>query len=55
MNEPSVFSTDSKTMPLDAIHIKMDGRKFEHRDIHNAYGGLNARSTFRGLLKRDNN
>jgi hypothetical protein len=40
MNEPSVFSTDSHTMPLDMLHIKADGRKFEHRDLHNAYGAL---------------
>ena len=25
MNEPAVFSTDSHTMPMDAIHVKVDG------------------------------
>jgi mannosyl-oligosaccharide alpha-1,3-glucosidase len=54
MNEPSVFSTDTHTMPLEMLHWKADGRSFEHRDIHNAYGALHQRSSFRGLLKRDN-
>ena len=40
MNEPSVFSTDSHTMPMDMVHWKADGRSFEHRDIHNAYGAF---------------
>ena len=55
MNEPSVFSTLSRTVPLDQLHWKADGRSFEHRDLHNAYGALHQRSTYRGLLKRDNN
>jgi alpha 1,3-glucosidase len=55
MNEPSVFNTPSKTIPLDALHFKKDGRSFEHRDLHNAYGALHHRSTWRGLLARDNN
>lgn len=40
MNEPSIFSTVSRTMPLDALHYKADGRIYEHREIHNAYGAL---------------
>lgn len=55
MNEPSVFSTSSKTVPLEARHYKADGRSFEHRDVHNAYGALQQRSSYRGLLERDNN
>ena len=54
MNEPSVFSTDSKTLPLHTLHFKKDGRSFEHRDLHNAYGALHQRSSWRGLLERDN-
>lgn len=54
MNEPSIFSTVTRTMPLDALHFKADGRSFEHRDLHNAYGALHQRSTYRGLLQRDN-
>ena len=55
MNEPSVFNTDSHTMPLDMLHYKADGRSIEHRDVHNAYGALHQRSSFRGVLKRDDN
>ena len=55
MNEPSVFNTPSKTIPLEALHFKKDGRSFEHRDLHNAYGALHHRSTWRGLLSRDKN
>ena len=40
MNEPAVFSTPTKTMPLSTIHVKADGSMFEYRDIHNAYGAL---------------
>ena len=40
MNEPSVFDVPSKTIPLKAIHMTVDGKKYEHRDVHNAYGGL---------------
>jgi mannosyl-oligosaccharide alpha-1,3-glucosidase len=55
MNEPSVFDTDSKTMPLEQMHCKADGSCYQHRDVHNAYGALHSRSSFRGLLERDNN
>ena len=40
MNEPSVFDTPLKTLPMDALHYKADGRRFEHRDFHNAYGAM---------------
>jgi len=40
MNEPSVFNTVSRTIPLESLHYKADGSAYEHRDIHNAYGGL---------------
>ena len=53
MNEPAVFDVASKTMPLDAIHVKADGTMYEHRDVHNAYGGLMQKSSYKGLLKRD--
>lgn len=55
MNEPSVFSTESHTMPLDMLHYKADGTSYEHRDLHNAYGALQQRSSYRGMLERDNN
>ena len=40
MNEPSVFSTLAKTVPMGSLHYKIDGQAVEHRDIHNAYGAL---------------
>jgi len=55
MNEPAVFSTGTGTVPMDVRHWKADGRSFEHRDLHNAYGALQQRSSWRGLLARDNN
>lgn len=55
MNEPAIFSTDTHTMPLDAVHVKADGTQFTHLEVHNAYGALHQRSSYRGLLKRDNN
>ena len=51
MNEPSVFETPSKTMPLDVVHRLDDGTTLDHRAIHNVYGMENARATYEGLLK----
>jgi alpha-glucosidase len=55
MNEPSVFDTDSKTMPLDVVHrIDEPGfskRTATHAEIHNVYGMENSRATFEGLKK----
>jgi alpha-glucosidase len=55
MNEPSVFNTPNKTMPLDVIH-RIDGDDFTkrtatHAEIHNVYGMENSRATFDGLRK----
>jgi alpha-glucosidase len=50
MNEPSVFFRDDKTMPLDTVH-RVDGRKTDHREIHNVFGMENACGTYEGLLK----
>ena len=38
MNEPSVFSESTRTIPLTAKHVKSNGEMIEHRDFHNAYG-----------------
>ena len=38
MNEPSVFSESTKTVPLTAKHVRETGEMVEHRDFHNAYG-----------------
>ncbi len=54
MNEPSVFGTVSKTMPLDVEdRIEEPGfqkRTTTQREIHNVYGMLNSRATYEGLL-----
>ena len=51
MNEPSIFQTLSKTMPLDNIHRLDDGTTLDHRAIHNVFGMQNVRATDDGLLK----
>jgi alpha-glucosidase len=51
MNEPSVFLTASKTMPLDVRHRLDDGTTLPHLAIHNVYGMENVRATEEGLLK----
>jgi alpha-glucosidase len=55
MNEPSVFNTPNKTMPLDVIHrVASDNfapRTATHAEIHNVYGMENSRATFDGLRK----
>ncbi|HEY4011566.1 MAG TPA: TIM-barrel domain-containing protein [Acidobacteriaceae bacterium] len=55
MNEPSVFNTPNKTMPLDVVHrIASDSfrpRFATHAEIHNVYGMENSRATFDGLRK----
>jgi len=57
MNEPSVFSDDEfKTqvgMPMTNTHVMKDGSVIQHRWVHNAYGALQQRATYQGLLKRD--
>ncbi|MEG8055585.1 glycoside hydrolase family 31 protein [Sphingomonas sp. 22L2VL55-3] len=55
MNEPAIFETPTKTMPLDTRH-RIDSDDFaaritDHREAHNVYGMLNTRATFDGLLK----
>jgi len=54
MNEPQIYDTPTKTMPVDMIHFKTNGRAFEHKVLHNAYGAFHQRSSYRGLLARDN-
>jgi alpha-glucosidase len=52
MNEPSIFETPTKTMPLDTQHrIAEPGfapRTATHAEIHNVYGMLNSRASFEG-------
>jgi alpha-glucosidase len=49
MNEPSIFLRLDKTMPLDTVH-SVEGRKTDHREIHNVYGMENVRATHDGLI-----
>ena len=55
MNEPAVFETPTKTMPLDNIHrIESDdfvARNATHAEIHNVYGMQNTRGTFEGMQR----
>jgi len=50
MNEPAVFERADKTMPLDTVH-NVEGRKTDHREIHNVFGMQNVRATYEGLLR----
>ncbi|MDE2135046.1 MAG: DUF4968 domain-containing protein [Alphaproteobacteria bacterium] len=55
MNEPAIFETPTKTMPLDVVHrIDESGfsrRNASHAEIHNLYGMENTRATYEGLLQ----
>ncbi len=55
MNEPSVFSEPTGTMPVSVVHrIEEAGRTTRaatHAEIHDVYGMENSRATFEGLLK----
>lgn len=55
MNEPAIFETPTKTMPLDVQHrFEGDGlasRTTNHREIHNVYGMENTRATYEGLVR----
>lgn len=54
MNEPAIFETPTKTMPLDVRHrIEEPGfapRVATHAEMHNVYGMLNSRATYEGAL-----
>jgi alpha-glucosidase len=49
MNEPAIFERADKTMPLDTVH-RVEGRRTDHREIHNVFGMQNARATYEGML-----
>lgn len=55
MNEPAVFNTPTKTMPLDNLHrIESDDfapRTASHAEIHNVYGMENTRGTFEAMRR----
>ncbi len=50
MNEPALFEVPSKTMPSSTPHRLDDGRTVDHAFLHNAYGALQSRATYEGLL-----
>jgi alpha-glucosidase len=55
MNEPAVFDTPTKTMPLDNLH-RIDSDDFAprtatHAEIHNVFGMQNTRGTFEGMQR----
>lgn len=57
MNEPAVFGYPQGTMPKSLVH-KVKSQKgedilVEHREVHNLYGHLQAKSTYKGLLERN--
>lgn len=49
MNEPALFETPTKTMPLDNRHRLDDGTNLDHRSVHNIFGMQNVRGTYEGL------
>jgi alpha-glucosidase len=55
MNEPAVFGTPTRTMPLDIVHrIEEPGfaaRSASHAEVHNVYGMQNTRATFDGMSR----
>jgi alpha-glucosidase len=55
MNEPTVFKTPTKTMPLDLVHRVDSGGTASHREVHNVYGMQNSRATYEGLLALQGN
>ncbi|HKV91281.1 MAG TPA: TIM-barrel domain-containing protein, partial [Candidatus Angelobacter sp.] len=55
MNEPAIFNSSSKTMPLSVLHGLDNGRVLNHSAAHNIYGMQNSRATYEGLLALSNN
>lgn len=57
MNEPSVFLNETDWtqvgMPMNNTHVMTDGTVVQHRWVHNAYGALQQRASWKGLYARD--
>jgi alpha-glucosidase len=51
MNEPSDFTTNTKTLPENCIHRDDEGNEKSHSEVHNLYGLLMAQAAYNGLLK----
>ena len=54
MNEPSLFDTENKTIPEDAVHNSDSGIQ-SHREFHNLYGMMMDKGTYEGLLRAGKN
>lgn len=52
MNEPADASTESKTLPENALHRDDQGHKHLHEEIHNIYGKLEAEATYKAMIQR---
>jgi alpha-glucosidase len=52
VNEPATFETRGKTMSLDVLH-NINGMNIEHALVHNAYGLMENKATFKGLKEYD--
>ncbi|MGH7744844.1 MAG: TIM-barrel domain-containing protein, partial [Candidatus Dormibacteria bacterium] len=55
MNEPAIFDTSTRTMPLDVVDRLDDGASVDQRSIHNVFGMLNSRATYEGVRKLNSN
>jgi len=51
MNEPAVFEQEEKTFPKDNLHFNGEEHIF-HRDIHNIYGQLYHKTSYKALENR---
>lgn len=49
MNEPALFNTLERTLPLNTVHQLSDGRVIEHREVHNIFAMENTHATYDGL------
>ncbi|WP_069649898.1 glycoside hydrolase family 31 protein [Caloranaerobacter ferrireducens] len=49
MNEPADFTTESKVVPEDTMHLNDQGEEKSHAEIHNLYGMLEAVATYEGV------
>ena len=53
MNEPSIFHQPHLTMQLDSVHLTTEGAVIFHRDVHNLYGTMSAKTAYEGLQERN--
>jgi len=51
MNEPALFLTPTKTMPLDVVFRLDDGTTIPQAEAHNIFGMQNVRATYDGVRR----